>query len=80
MGSVLYAVSNFLVLEFAVLLILGGCLMARQPLEDKGRFDASGKPSMSWRMAIYGRELLTTSVFVLVFSLLFAVAALYVQI
>jgi hypothetical protein len=76
-GSVLHHASNLLVLEFGIMLIVGGCLMSRQPLEDKKRYDESGKPTASWRAAMMGRRILTSSMFVLMFSILFAFAVIY---
>jgi len=69
--------SNLLILEFGIMLIVGGCLMARQPLEDKKRYDESGKPTASWRVALLGRKILMSSIFIFVFSILLAFAAVY---
>ncbi len=69
--SVFTTASNFLLLEFGVLLVLGGCLMARQPLKDKDRYDDDGTPTRAWRYAQNGQKILLTSVFVLVLSIAF---------
>ncbi len=66
-------VSNLLLLEFGSLLILGGCLMARQPLEDEKRHNESGEPVASWRWALRGRMLLIMSVFTFLYTILFGV-------
>ena len=66
-------VSNLLLLEFGSLLILGGCLMARQPLEDENRYDESGEPVTSWRWALRGRMLLIMSIFTFLYTVLFGV-------
>ncbi len=60
-----YMVSNLMLLEFGIFLVLGGCLMARQPLRDEDRYDADGQPVLSWRWAIIGKKLLIASVFLL---------------
>ncbi len=70
-ASIFGLVSNLLLLEFASLLIVGGCLMARQPLEDDKRFDSSGEPVAAWRWALRGRLLLIMSIFVLLYAILF---------
>jgi hypothetical protein len=74
-GSFLQHASNLLILEFGIMLVAGGCLMSRQPLEDKKRYDSSGKPTTSWEIALLGREILVSSMFVLIFSILLALAA-----
>lgn len=70
--SVFLIVSNALTVEFGGMLIVGGCLMARQPLVDEQRYDSSGKPTTAWRHAVVGRQVLVSSVFVLLFAILFA--------
>ena len=77
-GSLFHNASNLLILEFGIMLIVGGCLMARQPLEDEARYDASGNPTASWQVALVGRKILISSVYVLLFSILFAFAAVYI--
>jgi hypothetical protein len=71
-ASYFLMVSNTLMIEFGAMLILGGCLMARQPLVDEKRYDTLGKPTRAWRFALLGRQVLLISVFVLLFALLFA--------
>jgi len=71
--SVFYTAANFLILEFGALLILGGCLMSRQPLEDEKRYDESGQPVTTWKLALIGKKLLITSLFVVLFGLLFGI-------
>jgi len=70
-ASLFVLVSNVLVIEFGAMLILGGCLMARQPLVDELRYDNAGKPTKAWRLAVQGRQILLSSIFVLLFALLF---------
>ncbi len=76
--SVFYTASNFLFAEFAGMLIIGGCFMARQPLEDSKRFDDTGNPVKSWRAALMGKKLLGASLFVLVLSGLFGLLGNYI--
>lgn len=76
--SVFYTASNFLFAEFAGMLIIGGCLMARQPLEDSKRYDDTGNPVKSWRSALIGKNLLGASLFVLVLSGLFGILGNYI--
>ena len=75
--SVFHTASTLLLFEFAVMLILGGCLMARQPLEDEKRFDADGNPVPAWRMAIIGKKILGASLFTLLLSVLFLILGNY---
>ena len=70
--SLFLVVSNALMIEFGAMLIIGGCLMARQPLMDEKRYDSSGKPSTAWRFALLGKQVLLSSIFLLLFALLFA--------
>jgi len=66
-----FTAANIMVPEFGVLLILGACLMSRQPLDDDKRFDAEGNPTKSWKYALYGKKILVSSVFLLAFTGLF---------
>jgi hypothetical protein len=66
-----FTAANFMIPEFGVMLIVGACLMSRQPLEDSKRFDAEGNPTKSWKYAILGKKILLASVFLLAFSGLF---------
>ena len=76
--SVFYIVSNLLFLEFAVMLVVGGCLMARQPLEDDKRYDDDGNPVTAWRVALLGRKILGASVFTIILSILFLILGNYI--
>jgi len=70
---VLYSASNFAILEFAILLILGGCLAAREPLDDQKKTDENGKPTKSWKAALLGRKMLATALFLLMYGALLVV-------
>ncbi|MBS3795412.1 MAG: hypothetical protein KGY80_10965 [Candidatus Thorarchaeota archaeon] len=61
-------ISNLLLLEFGIMLLIGGCLMGRQPLHDGDRYDSEGKPVDSWRRALIGRKALIASLFVLLLA------------
>lgn len=63
--------SNLLFLEFGGSLVIGGCLMARQPLEDEKRYNEQGEAVASWRWALRGRLVLVMAVFLLVYAALF---------
>lgn len=63
--------SNLLFLEFGGSLVLGGCLMARQPLENEKRYNEQGEAVASWRWALRGRLLLVMAVFLLLYAALF---------
>jgi hypothetical protein len=63
-----FTAANFMVPEFGLMLVIGSCLMSRQPLEDQKRFDADGNPVQSWRAALLGKKILLASVFLLAFG------------
>ena len=71
-----FTAANFMIPEFGVMLILGACLMSRQPLDDEKRFDAEGNPTKSWQYAIYGKKILLASFFLLAFSGFFYILGL----
>jgi len=66
-----FTAANLMIPEFGVMLIVGACLMSRQPLEDEKRYDADGSPTKSWQFALHGRKILLASIFLLAFSGLF---------
>jgi len=71
-----FTAANLMIPEFGVMLIIGACLMARQPLEDEKRYDEEGNPTTSWRFAIIGKKILLASVFLLAFTGLFFILGL----
>jgi len=71
--NVFFTVADLTVIEFAVMLMVGGCMMARQPLNDEARYDEDGTPVLAWRAALFGRGLLLTGVLTLVLGALFVV-------
>ena len=66
-----FTAANFMIPEFGVMLIIGACLMGRQPLDEKKRLDAEGNPTRSWRYALYGKKILIASVILAAFTGLF---------
>ncbi|MGV9103770.1 MAG: hypothetical protein ACOC38_04215 [Promethearchaeia archaeon] len=64
MKGYFYGVSNLLLLEFGVMLVVGGCLMGRQPLREEDRYDSEGKPVDSWSRALTGKKALIASLFI----------------
>ncbi len=71
-----FTAANLSIPEFGVMLILGACLMSRQPLDDEKRFDTEGNPTRSWRFALVGKRILITSIILLAFSGLFYILGL----
>ena len=67
-SSLFFTTSVYLILQFGVMLILGTCFMARQPLDDEKRFDKQGAPVSSWIWAMRGKKVLFASIFVLMFA------------
>ncbi len=61
-------------LEVGVLLIGGGCMMARQPLENKDRYTEDGNITTAWKIARIGRQMLLASVILFLYAALVAVA------
>jgi hypothetical protein len=66
-----FTASNLMIPEFGVMLILGSCLMGRQPLDDDKRYDPDGIPTKAWRYALFGRKTLLAAFFLLAFTGLF---------
>ena len=66
--SLFLLVSNLLLVEFALLLILGACMMSRQPMHE----ETQEQPSKSQMTYELGKKLLGAAIFAFVFSLLFA--------
>ncbi len=56
---------------FAIMLIIGACMMAREPLDDEKKYDAEGNPVPAWKITLIGRKILLSGVFIFIFSLLF---------
>ena len=65
------AVAILMIPEFGVMFIVGGCLMARQPLKDEDRFDMEGIMVRSWRYAIVGKKMMFSAFLLFIFAALF---------
>jgi hypothetical protein len=59
------------ILEFGVLLVLGACMMSRQPLDDDKRYDDDGNPTKTWYYALIGQKVILISLFLLPYLGLF---------
>jgi len=71
-----FTAANLMIPEFGVMLIIGACLMGRQPLDDEKRYDEDGNPTKSWQFAIIGKKILLASVFLLAFTGIFFILGL----
>lgn len=56
-----YVAASGAFIEIGVALVVGGCLMARQPLDTEDRYTSDGTPTSGWRIALIGRRLLITA-------------------
>ena len=65
-------------LEIALLLIVGACLMSRQPLDDTKRYEADGTPTSSWRLARYGRQMLLAAVIIILYMMVLSLFGYFV--
>jgi hypothetical protein len=74
----IFTVASLMIPEFGGMFILGGCLMARQPLKDEERFDEDGNMVRSWRYAILGKKLLYSAFFLFIFAGLFTLVGILV--
>jgi heme A synthase len=61
-------------LEVGLLLIIGGCMTARQPLENKNRYTEDGRVTSAWRIALIGRQMLLTALILFLFTVVVATA------
>ncbi len=66
-----FDVATILIPEFGVLLIVGSCMMARDPLEDERRHNADGSPVRAWKYTLIGREVLLVAAVLFVLMILF---------
>jgi len=64
-------------LEMGIFLILGGCMMSRQPLKDEDRYDKDGNATNKWRLAMIGRQLLFASLFLFIYAVILAIISFY---
>lgn len=64
-------------LEMGVLLVAGGCLMARQPLQNKDRYTEDGSASTTWRIATIGKQLLLSAMILFLYIAILSVATVF---
>jgi hypothetical protein len=76
-GQVLMVASNLLFFEFGVMLVVGGCLMARQPLKDNKTRDEDGSSPQTLRLHQRGMQILLMAVFTMTFSVLLSLLSGY---
>ncbi|TFH10698.1 MAG: hypothetical protein E4H14_02010 [Candidatus Thorarchaeota archaeon] len=67
-------------LEMGIFLMLGGCLMSRQPLKNEARYDENGAPASTWKLAIIGRQMIFAGVFLFLYAAIIAIISLYISI
>ena len=67
-------------LEMGLLLIIGGCLMSRQPLKDEDRYNEDGSPRPSWKIAIIGRRMIFAGIFLFTYAAIISIISLFVVI
>ena len=67
-------------LEIGFFLIVGGCMMSRQPLKDEDRFDKDGLPKSAWRLALIGRQMLFAGVFLFALVVIIVTISVFVPI
>ena len=86
-GSVVVEISIFRyaveIIAFSltgVLLLVGGCMFSRLPLQDSKRYDDEGNPNTSWRMALLGFRLMVASVFLFLYGFLFTLLSIFIGI
>ncbi|MFW9957118.1 MAG: hypothetical protein ACFFCT_03515 [Candidatus Odinarchaeota archaeon] len=64
-------------LEFGLLLVMGSCLMSRQPIENKDRYNDDGSHTTSWRIALIGRQMLLAATFLFLYFLILSIISSY---
>jgi len=73
-----YIATSLAFIELAILLIFGGCLMARQPLDEKERYDSEGNPTKEWKMARLGRKFLLAATILFLYVIVLGPISLYI--
>ena len=67
-------------LEIGFFLILGGCMMSRQPLKDEERHDSDGQPTSAWKIALIGRQMLFAAVFLFAYAIIVVTISVFIPI
>lgn len=73
-----YIATSLAFIELAIMLIFGGCLMARQPLDEKERYDSEGNPTKEWKMARLGRKFLLAAIILFLYVIVLGPISLYI--
>ena len=73
-----YIAASLAFIELAFLLIFGGCLMARQPLDEKERYDSEGNSTKEWKMARIGRQFLLAAFLLFLYLMVLGPISLYI--
>ena len=60
-------------------LLVGACLMSRQPLRDEDRLKPDGSHTFSWRMALIGKQLMIAALFILLYGIAISLIGGYLQ-
>ncbi len=63
-------VSGISILEFGVLILMGGCLGLREPLDESHRYDDEGRAVLSYKLAVTGRRLVLVGLFVFLYGMI----------
>ncbi|MCJ7818079.1 MAG: hypothetical protein MUP60_04450 [Candidatus Thorarchaeota archaeon] len=64
-------------LEMGILLMIGGCLMSRQPLKDDDRHTEDGSPTSAWKMALIGRQIIFTGFFLFLYAGIITIISIF---
>ncbi len=64
--------------EIGMLLISGSCLMARQPMDEKDRYDSEGNFTKAWKMTQLGRQFLLASIILFLYLLILGLLGFYI--
>jgi hypothetical protein len=51
-----------------ILLLLGGCLFSRQPLDDEKKLDSNGAPTPVWKRALLGLDLMASAIILFLYG------------
>ncbi len=72
-----FTASSLAFIELALMLILGGCLMARQPLDNKDRYDSDGNFTKEWKMFRLGRQFLLAAILLFLYMIILGPISAY---
>jgi hypothetical protein len=72
-----YVAGTGALIELGLMLVAGGCLMSRQPLQESGRYNEDGTATSAWKMAVIGRRLLLGALILLLYSMIIGLVSIY---